>query len=160
MPEFEQPLLQQERPESANRARLAQAASVILKDVPTGTTDLGWATAMLMGTPNEDIQVLRMIAHGRRLQETGEGMAYEEIEEQSGMRVDILDPVTRIEIKRNRSGFLFSLDGIGQEDVTGLRMPIIKGRAVMRNYQGEDEFIPVGVLRNGTVFKIPEKPAE
>lgn len=150
----------QERPEVANRARLAQAARVILKDVTTQGVDFGWAAGILMGTPNEDAAILQMIEYGRRLHEMGEDIVFREIEKQSGMRVDILNPHAKFEFERNKSGFLVALEGIGQEDVTGTGMPILKGRAIVRDYQGLDAFIHVGIAENGTVFVITQEPIE
>ena len=151
---------QQERPEIANRARLAQAARVILKDIPAQAADFGWAAGVLKDTPNEDAAILQMIDFGRRLQEYGEDMVFGEIEKQSGMRVDILDPSAKWDYKRNRNGFLVSLEGTGVEDITGLQMPFIKGRVVVRDHHGIDSFLSIGIVENGTVFALPEKPKE
>ena len=160
MQEFKEGHPLRERPEENSRARLKEAARIILEDIPDNPDDFTWAADILGELPNPDLEIIAMIRYEAELHDTTRDATYEDIVLPIGMRVDIFDPQAKWEWKRNKSGHLVTLAGVGQEEVTGLRMPIIKGQAIMRDANGIDTFIPVGVTANGTVFKISQKVEE
>lgn len=143
-----------------SRARLAQAARVLLKDVPYHAQNFGFAAVMLMGEPNGDATIAGMIEFTITLAQKGHRKAAEEIERGSGIQVEIVPsqvPVHQVAIERvdprdRIQGYLVGL--LGTDRMLQTQTPYIQGIAMVEDRRGRERFIPVGVLENGTVFSI------
>lgn len=141
-------------PEQQSRARLAAAARTLLRDVPVHAQNFGYAAGLLMGEPNGDAVIAGMIEFAVRIAESGHQLVDEGIEEQSGLPVEILDPMHQ---EGKRPGILVALEGYGMGMDMG-KSPLMYGVAMEWDTKGKEEFVRVGITEEGRVFANPRLP--